>query len=264
MRAREAERGIACDRSTRTCQVGTGSLVAIMRPSELRPLPFVVWLRWSARRSRQRAGRGARRRRSALRADCPAAPAHAGAGACARHETVRRDCFVSGRTASPSWPAAQLAALPSVAPQTGAASQSTRRASRAARRAALLGASHARPGRPAAGFADTAVVFEPWNTTAGACRGRRVPSPGSRGGASGHWPVAGDMEGEGTRRPRLARCWHSSSEFKLVARRQASLGSVSRRPNTEAYNASAVATGRARRAIAPPEYSSTPATKREP
>ena len=119
--------------------------------------------RWT-QRSRQRAGRGVRRRRSALRADSPAMLA-----LLARRPTR----FVRYAHCA----------------QTGAASQSTRRASRAARSAALLGASHARPGRPAASFADTSEVFDRRNQTRWPAEDSGCPSPEVKEepAAAGRW-----------------------------------------------------------------------------
>ena len=120
----------------------------------------------------------ARRRRSAQRADSPACP-----GACRRRGVRQARNSPQGLFRVRAHCVTLLARRPTrCAPfgrsaQTGAASQSTKRASRAARRAALLGASHARPGRPAADFADPTVVFDRRKQTRWLAEGGGCPCP---------------------------------------------------------------------------------------
>ena len=84
--------------------------------------------------------------RSSLRYDSAAALALAGARSCARHKTVRRDCFVSGRTASALSRTAQLTALASLSSfKQSAVSQRLKRAARADSSPPLLAATEWAP-----------------------------------------------------------------------------------------------------------------------
>ncbi len=158
------------------------------------------WL-YPAPQRRVGAGGSARRRRSALRTDCPAMLV----------------ALARGRTRYVRY---------AHCTQTAATSQSTMRAARAARTAALLGASHAHCRQPQHAFAQPAVVSRR-KTTARWLRGGRHPA--------GAISVA--VRSAGSRSARVSALRHLTRRVCLSRVSEANAASSATRPRTEHRNA---------------------------
>ncbi len=156
---------------------------------------------WPARQRRAGAGGSARRRRSALRTDCPAMLA----------------ALARGRTRYVRF---------ALCTQTAATSQSTMRAARAARTAALLGASHAYCRQPQRTFAQPAAVLR-----------RPTKNRWLRGGRYPAGAISVAVRSAGSRSARASALRHLTRRVCLSAESEANAASSATRPRPEHRNA---------------------------